>query len=252
MHFDHPNIDSYRLNKPNVCILALLKDKLITDAKEAYLVVNCHILYNCGRGDIKLVQIMLIIKAINLIIEEIDDSWNVNIIFAGDFNSCPNSPIYEVLTQGNLEWLTQHKKKWSGQERGIMVLRNELDPSCPERAFQKLNNKFGMKYSGGNEDQTWKDLVESIKLNIGEDGELTPEFIDPNSCDKKTVEELLNNIRLKSAYSECLRSCFWDKEAYKRIEDINMIERNKRWSTYEPYMTSMGEFPNMITVDFVL
>lgn len=50
------------LNKQNVALFTLLKCK---KSGHLFLIVNCHLLFNKNRGDIKLAQVLFIMKGIN-------------------------------------------------------------------------------------------------------------------------------------------------------------------------------------------
>ena len=106
------------LNKQNVALFTLLKCK---QAGHLFLVVNCHILFNKNRGDTKLVQILFIMKAIRHIIElysspRSPENENIYIVWAGDFNTAPCSPLYNFIKQGSLGDLARFKcSNWTGQ-----------------------------------------------------------------------------------------------------------------------------------------
>lgn len=55
------------LDKQNVALLCLLENK---ETKMMYLIVNCHILFNKNRGDIKYTQINLIMRSIDLLLDQ--------------------------------------------------------------------------------------------------------------------------------------------------------------------------------------
>jgi mRNA deadenylase 3'-5' endonuclease subunit Ccr4 len=60
------------LNKQNVALFTLLKCK---KTGHLYLVVNCHLLFNKNKGDIKFVQVLLIMKGIHKIFELYSKVW---------------------------------------------------------------------------------------------------------------------------------------------------------------------------------
>ena len=59
---DHP-----LLSKQNVALFLVIESKA---TKVCYLVINCHLLFNKNRGDIKYCQISLIMRAANIILSE--------------------------------------------------------------------------------------------------------------------------------------------------------------------------------------
>jgi protein angel len=101
------HIDEYFFDRPNVAILALLKDKV---NQHHVLVINTHLLFNNRRGDIKLLQIQSILAAARTIINGLGAA-NVSLVWTGDFNLIPNSPIYDYLRTGCLNVSTADIKK---------------------------------------------------------------------------------------------------------------------------------------------
>lgn len=99
------------LNKENVCLISLLRHK---HTKKYVLAANCHILFNINRGDIKTMQICVIRRAVCLLKTELEKQsagkQKINIIWAGDFNACPNSPIYDVIKSGDFTDCAKYKK----------------------------------------------------------------------------------------------------------------------------------------------
>lgn len=78
--------------------------------QEYYIVGNTHVLFNYKRGDIKLAQLYITLKAMNFAYEKIKTSESkVNFLLAGDFNSASYSYIYEFLTKGSIDisWLAR-------------------------------------------------------------------------------------------------------------------------------------------------
>lgn len=54
------------MNKQNVALFCLLRDK---ETKRMLLVVNCHILFNKSRGDIKFAQVLIIMRGVRHILQ---------------------------------------------------------------------------------------------------------------------------------------------------------------------------------------
>lgn len=73
---------------------------------------NTHVLYNPSRGDVKLGQIRLLCSRACLL----SGKWgNIPIVLAGDFNSTPESPLYNFLTTSELNVMEHDRRKLSGQ-----------------------------------------------------------------------------------------------------------------------------------------
>ena len=90
------------LNKQNVGQILLLRHK----ATSSYvLAANCHILYNINRGDIKTAQIYLLRRSIEMVRNqqqlELGLKHEIPVVWGGDFNTTPNSPMYGFIKSGD-------------------------------------------------------------------------------------------------------------------------------------------------------
>ncbi|XP_058227157.1 carbon catabolite repressor protein 4 homolog 3-like isoform X2 [Rhododendron vialii] len=73
---------------------------------------NIHVLYNPSRGDVKLGQIRTLSSKAHILSKK----WgNVPVILAGDYNSSPQSAIYEFLSSSQLNIMLHDRKESSGQ-----------------------------------------------------------------------------------------------------------------------------------------
>jgi len=136
---DHPI-----LNKQNVALFLLLESR---ETGVCYLVVNCHLLFNKNRGDIKYCQAALIMRTANLILGEQRSlssaaDKQVFVLWGGDFNTTPCSPLYNFLRTGSTEdlalfaancWTGQaaaghaHYRLQSSQQRKLEILGERFD-----------------------------------------------------------------------------------------------------------------------------
>lgn len=120
VEFFRPAIDV--LNRDNVGLVLLLQPQLpegIQDGRAAstpLCVVNTHLLYNPRRGDIKLAQLALLLAEVEKLSRNPDGSRNP-IILCGDLNATPDSPLYQLLYNGVLNYSGLPAWKVSGQER---------------------------------------------------------------------------------------------------------------------------------------
>lgn len=81
-------------------------------AGNCVVVCNIHVLFNPNRGDIKLGQVRyLLMKAYSLS----QKMGGVPVIVAGDFNSIPQSPLYQFLLTSTLDVSCFDRRKISGQ-----------------------------------------------------------------------------------------------------------------------------------------
>ncbi|KAI5076453.1 hypothetical protein GOP47_0008518 [Adiantum capillus-veneris] len=88
-------------------------------------VCNIHVLFNPNRGDIKLGQVRhLLEKAYSL-----SQAWGgIPVVVAGDFNTVPQSPLYQYLCNGMLNLTNYDRRAISGQvdrSRGVRQVRVE-------------------------------------------------------------------------------------------------------------------------------
>ncbi|XP_028293845.1 protein angel homolog 1 isoform X2 [Gouania willdenowi] len=115
------------LNRHNVGIVLLLRPvaTLASEAKACgppLCVANTHLLFNPRRGDVKLAQLAIVIAEIDCLIKSCRAKReHCNVILCGDFNSVPNSPLYQLITVGELyyhgmqAWMVSGQKDFSHQ-----------------------------------------------------------------------------------------------------------------------------------------
>ncbi|TYI53201.1 hypothetical protein E1A91_D12G302500v1 [Gossypium mustelinum] len=76
------------------------------------LVGNIHVLFNPNRGDIKLGQVRLFLEKAYKLSQE----WgNIPVILVGDFNSIPQSAMYQFLASSELNIHLRDRRRISGQ-----------------------------------------------------------------------------------------------------------------------------------------
>ncbi|KAE9467116.1 hypothetical protein C3L33_00981, partial [Rhododendron williamsianum] len=109
-----------RNNVAQLCVLKMTQDQSSStlDAKaspacqsRSLLVGNIHVLFNPKRGDIKLGQIRLFLKKAH----ELSQEWgNIPVVLAGDFNSMPQSAMYQFLASAELDLQLHDRRNISG------------------------------------------------------------------------------------------------------------------------------------------
>jgi len=112
------------LDRPNVALLMLLEplSDHQTDGRSSacICVVNTHLLFNPGRGDVKLAQLMFLFAAIDefaSITAEPGPKYHP-IIFCGDLNLEPLSSLYDFIVSGSLHFEGLPIRAMSGQKHG--------------------------------------------------------------------------------------------------------------------------------------
>jgi hypothetical protein len=83
-------------DRDNVALIVKLEGAV--GARRRLVVANTHVLFNKKRGDIKLQQAAVTIEALASMAEPGD-----GIIYCGDFNTSPFSPMYDYISQGRVE-----------------------------------------------------------------------------------------------------------------------------------------------------
>lgn len=135
VEFFRPAIDV--LNRDNVGLVLLLQPRPAEGVQDAtstpLCVVNTHLLYNPRRGDIKLAQLALLLAEVEKLSRHPDGS-RCPIILCGDLNATPDSPLYQLLYNGVLNYSGLPAWKVSGQERycTIPIQRLLCSPLWPD------------------------------------------------------------------------------------------------------------------------
>lgn len=78
---------------------------------QTLLVGNIHVLFNQKRGDMKLGQVRIFVEKAH----ELSQEWgNIPVVLGGDFNSTPQSAIYEFLASSELDLQLHDRRNVSG------------------------------------------------------------------------------------------------------------------------------------------
>ncbi|XP_035868439.1 protein angel homolog 1 isoform X1 [Phyllostomus discolor] len=107
------------LNRDNVGLVLLLQPLLPEGLGQVSVaplcVANTHVLYNPRRGDIKLAQMAILLAEVDKV-ARLSDGSHCPIILCGDLNSVPDSPLYNFIRDGELQYHGMPAWKVSGQE----------------------------------------------------------------------------------------------------------------------------------------
>ncbi|KAK9668778.1 hypothetical protein RND81_13G086100 [Saponaria officinalis] len=162
LHEEHIDFRGYDL-RDNVAQFCVLKT---ADGCRRLLVGNIHVLYNPKRGDIKLGQVRLYLeKAYKL-----SQQWGeIPVVLSGDWNSYPQSAVYQYISSGKLEILQHDRRNISGQINS---------PRC----FKTFHSFSKESYGQMPLVHEWND--EELKLATG----------------SGAVTSLQHNLKLHSAY----------------------------------------------------
>ena len=174
--------DSFIVNKENVAIFILLKNKIeYKNAKnnDLLLIVCSHLLFNDKRGDIKLGQIYELQKSISAIKIKYKQ-FNIRIIFCCDLNSTEISNIYEYLTNNFLNCEFVDIRILSGQKYSKFK-SNEFNY---EYYMNKKKINLTLDYSNFENNQNWFNEIINVYPIIKQ---------NEDKLNKNTKIELIKN-----------------------------------------------------------
>eukprot|EP00249_Psilotum_nudum_P018680 c26914_g1_i1 orf=573-2312(-) len=123
------------------------------------IVCNIHVLFNPNRGDIKIGQVRVLLKKAYALSKE----WGrIPVIVAGDFNSTPQSALYQFMQSSKLDVSCFDRRKMSGVLEGFYPLSISRGPMV-----STVGDRWGsptQPYSGHNYEVKSSDLFGSVKL----------------------------------------------------------------------------------------
>ena len=95
------------LNRDNVGLVLLLQPLVPEGLGQVSVaplcVANTHVLYNPRRGDVKLAQMAILLAEVDKV-ARLSDGSHCPIILCGDLNSVPDSPLYNFIKDGELQY----------------------------------------------------------------------------------------------------------------------------------------------------
>lgn len=100
--------DTELLDRHNVGIVVLLRPAVTRGSEIKTMgpplcVANTHLLFNPRRGDVKLTQLAVLLAEIDKVVKSCKARGeHCNLIMCGDFNSLPYTPLYQLITTGEL------------------------------------------------------------------------------------------------------------------------------------------------------
>ncbi|KAM7471152.1 hypothetical protein LguiA_009335 [Lonicera macranthoides] len=150
--------------RDNVAQLAVFE---MCKAESRRLVVgNIHVLYNPSRGDVKLGQI----RFLSSWAHRLSKKWrDVPVVLVGDFNSTPQSAIYEFLSSSELNIMLHDRRDLSGQRSchpaQVLGVKREKGSSLAlmDRFFKHCWTDEEVKLASGSPDS--RVVVHPLKLN---------------------------------------------------------------------------------------
>ncbi|EFH59393.1 hypothetical protein ARALYDRAFT_898218 [Arabidopsis lyrata subsp. lyrata] len=145
--------------RDNVAQLAVLELRKSNKSRKI-LLGNIHVLYNPNKGDVKLGQIRSLCSKAHLLSKKWGD---IPIVLCGDFNSTPQSPLYNFLASSELNVMEHDKRELSGQKNchPAKVLETG-SKSSSTITFSSWTNEE-IRVATGQENSYW--AVHPLKLN---------------------------------------------------------------------------------------
>lgn len=225
-------------NRQNVSLATVLAP--VSQSKLIFIIANVHVLFNDRRADVKMGQVLTVLRTLEALKEKYSKENDVAIIWGGDFNTLPNSAIYNYLTTKKLNhfeaiWLM------SGQYLGKnFILNGQL--SKKDLFFQEMTKSYSQR-STTREKTTMKNLewlhyLKRSRVILGEKN--VKVSIDPAA---ESFEEFLQNPNLSflSDFSLSLKSGYstFNKIAYSSLgfKPLECFYPEK--SNFEPFFTSL-------------
>uniref|UniRef100_A0A915I0Y6 Endonuclease/exonuclease/phosphatase domain-containing protein n=1 Tax=Romanomermis culicivorax TaxID=13658 RepID=A0A915I0Y6_ROMCU len=104
------------MDRDNVGLIVRLTPLNSRNSKQRMVIANTHLLFNPGRGDIKLGQLALLlarIKQVTLINQQ--SKQRLPTLICGDFNCLPSSPLYNFITRGEINYHGMQRGDVTGQ-----------------------------------------------------------------------------------------------------------------------------------------
>lgn len=127
----------HRVNRGNIALAVILEDRLQKKNQNGQghilCVVNTHILCDPAAADVKLFQAHLLLKAI-----QGTTACRMPIVVCGDFNSTPDSAVYEYFRRGQVRQDHEDLKK---DPCGLMRCVQLHSGSCMATAYETCTGK---------------------------------------------------------------------------------------------------------------
>ncbi|KAK1394726.1 carbon catabolite repressor protein 4-like [Heracleum sosnowskyi] len=109
-----------------------------TGGSSKVVVGNIHVLFNPRRGEMKLGQVRVLLDRIHAVSKLWDDA---PVVLCGDFNCTPKSPLYNFLSEQELDLSDLPRNKLSGQASAVIRSPRTLT----ENSSTMINDKEGRR-----------------------------------------------------------------------------------------------------------
>mmetsp|Transcript_7945 Transcript_7945/g.15456 ORF Transcript_7945/g.15456 Transcript_7945/m.15456 type:complete len:279 (+) Transcript_7945:5041-5877(+) len=235
--------------KPNVGLICGLASR--EEPRKLLIVGTTHILYNQRRGDIQVGQLDFMLRSLVYCRNFYSLMYEVSVLFSGDLNLSPCSPLYDFIGKGSLDLSRITFYCLSCRENGVFPL-GEMSLPALELSYSRVIEETA-RYKSMPSMKNAKVIKEIINVSI-DDG---VEFLMPEPAENGylTVEDMLitHDLALRSASKlvlgrEVFPSCVLNDDAatvdYLFVsKDVSVLALLQPPNYND--LVSMGPMPNM-------
>ncbi|KAL9544644.1 hypothetical protein MBANPS3_007511 [Mucor bainieri] len=138
-------VDIYNrvMNKDNVAVLAVLED---IHTQQRTLVANSHLHWDPSDADVKLVQTGVLMEEMHKFASKHGATDKLPTIICGDFNSDPQSGVYEFLSKGVIQ---QHHSDFGSHSYGTYTTEGLSHPLSLKSAYSHVGELPFTNYTPG-------------------------------------------------------------------------------------------------------
>lgn len=140
-------VDIYNrvMNKDNIAVFTMLEDK---NTNKRIIVANSHIHWDPSHADVKLVQVGVLMDEIDKFSSKHTSSSadKVPTIICGDFNSAPDSGVYEFFSKGSIQ---QDHDDFGNHSYGTYTTEGVSHPLSLKSAYSNVGELPFTNYTPG-------------------------------------------------------------------------------------------------------
>ncbi|KAI4464907.1 carbon catabolite repressor protein 4 [Holotrichia oblita] len=116
----------------------------LIETGDILVVANTHLYYHCEAGHIRLLQIAMALKYIKQRINHIQskEKGNVSVIFCGDFNSRPETAVYQLLSCGEINEHEENLDCIGGPKSNIFRHNFKFVSACGTPEYTNYTEDF--------------------------------------------------------------------------------------------------------------
>lgn len=160
------------MDRDNVAIIGLFQ--LCSDPSKIFCVATTHLLFNPKRGDIKFLQIDLLLHEIFAFLNQNNFSpTDIPIIVCGDYNSSQYSDIYNYMN-GNHITITPQNPYWRYEVGGIANDHKKYE-TIIVNSIEELEMKINQEVKGNNLFKYYENLQKHVRYYYSPTGTEIPQ-----------------------------------------------------------------------------